>query len=157
MSGTKKPPNAEADNTADSDAGNRRTGPSSGADENQGRNSQGPAGVIADYAIYNAATGRGWLAGRGGHGGPSPPPAPPGPAPATAPTAAPGMGRGRGVSRGSSGGTAVDASFIGPRVLPQQQQGEGAAPAKAQELVGGGSGGEDKAESEGSNQGGKGL
>ncbi|RYP21899.1 hypothetical protein DL765_001975 [Monosporascus sp. GIB2] len=158
MSGTRKPPTAEADNTADSNAGNRQTGPGSGASENQGRGNQEPAGVTANYAIYNSATGRGWLAGSGGGGGPRRAPAPPSPAPATVPTSAPGMGRGRGVSHGSSGGPAVDDSFVGPRIPPGRQQGEGAAPAKAQEFAGagaGGSGGEDKADSDGGSQGGK--
>ncbi|RYO73945.1 hypothetical protein DL766_005904 [Monosporascus sp. MC13-8B] len=133
-------------------AGNRQTGSSSSTNENQGRSHQEPAGVTANYAIYDAA------AGRGGRGGPRPAPAPPGPAPATAPTFAPGTDRGRGVSHGSSGVPAVDASFVGPRIPPRRQQGERAAPAKAQEFAGtgvGGSGGEDKVDSDGGNRGGK--
>ncbi|RYP75624.1 hypothetical protein DL771_002324 [Monosporascus sp. 5C6A] len=155
-SGTTKPPNTEADGTADPNAENRQTGPSSVANEDQGRNNQRPAGPIADYAIYNAATGRGWLAGRGGHGGPRPAPPPPGPAPDTAPV----MGRGRGMGYSSSGrGPAVDASLVDPHLMQQQQQqGESGALAPSQELgVAGASGseGEEKADSDGSNQGGK--
>ncbi|RYP93183.1 hypothetical protein DL770_000658 [Monosporascus sp. CRB-9-2] len=163
ISGTRKPPNAEADSTADPGGEDRQTGPDSVANGNQGRNDQRPAGVFADYAIYSAATGRGWLAGRGGHGGSRPAPPPPGPAPATAPTTAPTSapvtGRGRGMDYGSSGrGPAIDASLVDPRLMQQQQGGSGAL-APSQESGGagaGGSGGEDTADGDGSNRGGRG-